>query len=197
MLSPLRLPVPESWEGASRRYGSLRLQDDRDRRHEGGAVLKLRIMPHQPAYFDEYARWCQERGRVPNMTFTRASAYIWIQAEEIGLVLGVGLFDSPAFILAEELVTRPGVPCSLAHSAVSLAVNAFVSYCALACKYPVVHPQSRGVAKVLARKGFVQRPCITMSREPYVQVAVAEKAKPEPKKRKGRTGRRGPARKKA
>lgn len=154
-------------------------------------------MPHQPAYFEEYAKWCHDRGRVPQMAFTKASAYIWIQAEEYGLVLGVGLFDSPAFVFAEELVTRPGVSPVVAHQAVLLSIGAFVSHCALVSKYPVVHPQSKGVARVLARKGFIQRPCITMSREPYVQVAVAEKGKSEPAKRKGRKGRRGPARKKA
>ena len=132
---------------------------------------------------------------MPQTEFMRASGYIWIQAEGRGLIFGVGLYDSSAYVFAEGLMGKPGVPIRLAHQAALMAISAFVSYAALAGKWPVAHPESRGVAKVLERKGFNRRPCITMSRMPFVQMALADKA-PRPKKLKKR-GRTGPRRKSA
>lgn len=153
--------------------------------------MKVRLVPTQREFFDQHIEWTRQRGRVPAQHFMRASSYLWVEADGHGLILGLALYDSPAFVMAEEMVSKPGTPAWLVHLAVRLAASSWLIYCAANCKYPILHTSSRGLARLLQKMGFNLTGYATLTRVPLHEVKVAQKRPVEKPKKKPRA-RKGP-----
>lgn len=162
--------------------------------------MKLRAyscsIPSAPP-FALYSKWCGLRGVAvpPVFAHGRASEFVWVESERC-LVLGVALFASPAFLMADFLMTNPEASLLERYRATKLALDVFIGSAVSRGLTPLAHPRTRGVARVLERKGFEAQPVATMVRQSVLSVTFREKKK-EPKKPTRRVGpRRRSAKKK-
>lgn len=148
--------------------------------------MKLRVVPSVPDNFRQYGEWCRAREQQPQAVFARAREHIWVDSPD-RLVLGVALFDSPGFLMAEFMVSNPEASLLERYRAALLAADVFVSAASTRGLMPLVHTSSRGVARILERKGFKLQPFATLLRDGTLQVSYKEKVKapPKPSRRRG------------
>lgn len=142
--------------------------------------MKLRAVPTNGAFFGAYASWCSRRNMraVPQfLDSSKVSSYVWIETPE-RLVLGVGLYESPSFLMAEYMVTNPDAPLLERYRAVLLAMDVVNAAAVASGRTLLIHTSSRGLLRIARRKGFVLSGHAVLVRDPWLQVSYAEK---EPK----------------
>lgn len=93
--------------------------------------------------------------------------------EHLEVVAAVCLYEAKPFLLAEFAIANPRAGRRVVHQATELLIDAYVARSAMSGLIPMAPLRSKGLMKVLAKKGFVNTGCpMWTNRMPMVPVTT-------------------------